>query len=346
MKVDGHISGPRRVSRRLDVADRPPDWKPGDVRRDVRPSAAAVAGQLDKTVVCAGPDTALFYGGFSDGEDDTTVFDGEVVRGEPSRRSQFRGIVGRQIGTDQGPAPAGVGRHVDILAAHVNPVMVMGRNMDREGPVEPVFDGLRRRAVERFGPRLDTADVACFIIRPLEVRVIASAPDDGRIDRINDHVAAFAAGRGFPERPRRGPILPPRVAAARAFIGHPVLPSSVDAVRNLVIHRNVVHLGDGEIEPPPGPAPIEGDRGSAVVADHEPVRVRRVGPEIMGIAAPGNDLIRITAVERPAHGVRGEIDLVRISGIHEEPGRVVRAFVEEAGIARQPPILAIVVRPP
>ena len=165
-----------------------------------------------------------------------------------------------------------------------------GEMCDRERPVETVLDRGRVRTVERFRPDVDGVDVAGPVIDPLEVGVVASAPDDVRVDRVGDDEAAFAAGRRLPERARRGAQPLPGRRRARALIGVAVLHAAVDVIGNLVVHRDMVHLGDRQVDPPPGLAPVERDRAppSSLIMN----RSGFVGSAHMSwvVAAPGDDL--------------------------------------------------------
>ncbi len=138
--------------------------QPGQVLRDVGPGLAVVAGQLHQAVVGAGPDEAALPRRLGDAVDDAGVLDADVVRGETAGAAHPRAVVQRQVRTDDLPALPAVGRAVHVLAADVDGVAVVRRDLERRIPHEAVAQAVGR-AVRLVRPHLDVAELAPVSLR-------------------------------------------------------------------------------------------------------------------------------------------------------------------------------------
>src|SRR5690606_25960423 len=104
---------------------------------------------------------AGLMGRLAEGEDRAVAFRACVVAGDRAAGNlELLGVVAGQIRADRLPARAVVERAMDVLGAGVERVWVMGRPLDREGPLEAValHFGPRAHAV-RLRPNGDVADL-------------------------------------------------------------------------------------------------------------------------------------------------------------------------------------------
>ena len=157
MAVNGQVGGARVVARGLDVVHRTPLGKVRKIFRDVAPVFPAVARHLHQPVIGTHPDQARLFGRLRQRENHAGIFHADVVGSQPSGNLLTALVVARQVGTDDLPAIAAIGGDVHKLAAHVHLVVIVGRNGDREFPVEAVLHLRRRCAGHIIGPNLDLA---------------------------------------------------------------------------------------------------------------------------------------------------------------------------------------------
>src|SRR5260370_20744636 len=74
-------------------------------------------------------------------------------------------------------------------------------------------------------------------------------------------------------------------AVAGSAIGAAVLLVAIHEIRDLIVHRDVIHLGDRELDAVPGAAAIDRDADAAVVRDDHAIAVGRVDPHVVVVAA-------------------------------------------------------------
>ena len=141
MEVDGDVRRARLESRGLDAADGAERRQIRDVLRHVRPALAAVARHLNEAVVGAGPDHARLLRRLGNAVDDVEVLDTDVVGRESAGALLLALVVERQVRTDLLPALAAVGRLMDELAAGVDLVVIVRRDVERRVPDEAVSSG-------------------------------------------------------------------------------------------------------------------------------------------------------------------------------------------------------------
>ena len=81
--------------------------------------------RLHEPVVGPGPNHALLQGRFRDRKKNGGVCGSSVVQREPPRALLFGFVVRREIRAQHGPALATVRRHVDVLATHVDALVIV-----------------------------------------------------------------------------------------------------------------------------------------------------------------------------------------------------------------------------
>src|SRR5262249_41598303 len=141
----------------------------------------------------------------------------DVVRREAAGALLPALVVQRQIGAYLLPALAAVGRLMDVLAAGVDLVVIVRRDVERRVPHEAVLE-IRRHAVLVVGPHLDVAQRRRALVVAHEdaadaARARGGGPDDVGIARIRRRPAALAAADRVPH--------PARDAAAAATAAAP-----------------------------------------------------------------------------------------------------------------------------
>ncbi len=159
------------------------------------------------SIVGARPDQALLFRRLGQRENHAGIFHADVVGSEPSRNLLAAFVVACQVGTDDLPAIAAIGGHVHKLAAHVNSVVVVGRNGDGEFPIEAVLRLRRRRAGHIVGPHLDLAVLVRTLVKARyraadAARSGSRGPDDVVVNRIRHGEAALASGHRVPRAAR------------------------------------------------------------------------------------------------------------------------------------------------
>src|SRR5262249_21387101 len=150
-------------------------------------------------------------------------------------------VVGAEVRANHLPALAPVGRPVDVLAADIDGVVIVGRDRERHRPVEAVLQLGRGPTPCGLGPHLH----ATALPRP---RVVAdhdaadragsrsARPDDVAVGGVGRSPAALAAAHAVPQAardPKRGAEPDAALAAAavtRPAIGRPVLLVAEDVV--------------------------------------------------------------------------------------------------------------------
>ena len=257
-----------------------------------------------------------------------------VLGGEPARFLHPGGVGAREVGTDHAPAVPAVGGSVDVLAAGVDHVVVVRRNVDGEGPLEAVAHIGGRPALGVVRPHAHRAGDPGGELVPLEDALVAPRPDHVVGHRVGDGEPDLAAAYGAP-RPHRNRA-PGEGVGGPAGRG-PVLTVAVQVVGNLGVGVHMVHLGNGQERPVPVAPPVGGNAHPLVVADDHARGVVRVDPHVV-VVAPGDDLEGHAPVQR-ARVQRGhEVHLVgvvgrdrharvvertlrqRVIGVHHRPG--------------------------
>ena len=120
--------------------------------RDVAPGRAAVARDVHQPIVGAGPEDAALVRRLGEGEDRAVVLGAGIVLGDRAAgRAELAGIVARQVGADDLPAGALVGRAEDVVGRDIQHVGVVRRD-SRIGKVhwKRYFRSRRRRPMPTY----------------------------------------------------------------------------------------------------------------------------------------------------------------------------------------------------
>ena len=171
------------------------------------------------------------------------------------------------------------------------------------------------------------------------------------VGRIGRGEARLAAAHRLPHPPGD----PAQEEAARSAVARPasggtVLAVAHDVVRDRVVHRHVVHLGDRKLLAVPRLPSVAGDGDPAVAGDDLAVAVLRVDPHVVVVPhgtlqerrGRGGD----AAVQSGAVGRGQEVGFVGVVGVGLATGVVRRAARQVAVVAGQLPLAAAVVGAP
>ncbi len=344
--VEGDVAGPLVEVRGLDPAAPNSGGHALDVRPDVGPGDAAVAGELDVAVVGADPEEAGKLRRFRDGDDGAVGLGARDVGRHAAGRARpvgpvLRGVLGlvvhRQVGADDHPVVAPVGRPEQVVAAEVERLGIVRRKDDRRAPVEaegaavPLLPrgraarngrgrlgfGLGRRGLlvgrcrrEEFlvvedglRGRPDLLRLARLDVDPLDGAALALAVGGAPVGRIVLGMETVAAADVEPEVGQQLALAVRR----RAAPGPVVLEAAVDVIGVAHVGADGVELGHGQVvEEDPGLAVVVAERGAAVLADVETVLVGWVEPHGVEVGVEAADLVPgLAAVGRVAH-IRGQ----------------------------------------
>ena len=161
----------------------------------------------------------------------------------PPDRCIVRRIVTRQVRADPRPALAFVRRLPDVLRRDVEHVRIGRRVHDRERPLKPLDDVLRRIAHRVVGIRIDFPQLAGFPVEAGDQAAVAAGEEDVGVARIVGDVAALAAADRIED------AIGAAVAAARPagrLARHArravVLLRAADVIRNVGRRDHVVEL--------------------------------------------------------------------------------------------------------
>src|SRR5215471_14418768 len=160
VKIDSDVGRPCLVAGRFNIADGAPWRKSRNVPCDVGPVLSSVASHLNNAVVGARPDQAFLEARLGDSKHDAGVLHADVVSGQAAGESLLALVIVSQVGADDLPALARIGRLVNVLAAHVNLVVIVWRDCKRHGPNEPVLEVGCCPAAGLLWPDLDIPGLA------------------------------------------------------------------------------------------------------------------------------------------------------------------------------------------
>src|SRR5438093_1063137 len=184
---------------------------------------------------------------------------------------------------------------------------------------------------------------------PRNLVAVARRPDDVGIRGIGNGEARLAAAEAVLPR-----VAEPVEAGARAF-GRPrraahraiVLHVAVHEVRHLRVDRHVIHLPDRQRDALNAAAVLLCDAETRIVRDHEALRVLRIPPDVVVVAAPVDPLLeRAPAVGGlPERAVRDE-HFVLVHGRNGKMDVIAGAADQRALPVDDAPRTAAVVRAP
>ena len=347
VRVDGDVGGATAEMRRFDLRDHAPCRKTGHVLRDVVPLLAAVARVPDLAVVGAGPDQPFLHFGCRDREDHFRRELTQVVADDAARRDDAGGILRREIGADDAPALAAAVRVEDDVAAVVDVVVIERIDRQRRRPVAAVLRVLRRR-VQRDHPRRHRPRDLRAVVVPRHLVPVARGPDDVRIGRIGSGEARLAAAEPVIPQIAGAVVAGARTLRRDARPAHRpvVLHVRVDGVRHLVVDGHVIHLADRQLHTPVATAVLGRERDAGVVRDRETIRILRIPPDVVVVAAPVDAAERLAAVDRLEERAVGDQDLVCVGGRDGEVDVVAGAADQLARPVHHAPVRPAVVGSP
>jgi len=100
---------------------------------------------MQQAIVGSSPYNSFLDRRFRDSEQNASVLNRQVIERQTSGRSHLSGVIGTEVRADDLPAFASIVCDMHILASHVDFVVVMGRDVDGEGPIETVFHDCQLR---------------------------------------------------------------------------------------------------------------------------------------------------------------------------------------------------------
>src|SRR6185312_8596037 len=161
------------------------------------------------------------------------------------------------------PGLAAVGGLVHVLATHVDPVVVEGRDRERDGPIPAVLHVRRRPSVVHVRPYAHVPHLAVAHVHAGDHAFVASRPHNVGVGRIRGGEAAFASAYGLEVA---GCDAAAAAAAGERVAGPAeggsVLQVAENVVGDVVIGRDVIHLREGQAH--------MGEAAAAVQAHRQP----------------------------------------------------------------------------
>ncbi len=290
--VNGQVCRCCVVARGLDVVHRAPLGEVGKIFGDVGPGFSGVASDLHLAVVGAGPDQARLFRRLGQRENHAAIFHTDIVGREATRNLLAGFVIASKVGTDDLPTVAAIRGDVHKLAAHIDLVVVEGRDGDGKFPVEAVLHFRRRGAGNVIRPDLDFAVLVGALIetgyRATDAaRTGAGGPDDVVIHGIGHGEAALASSHRVP-RPARD-VVAQEAAELQAVAGaaprRAILPVAVNKVGDLVVDGDVIDLRDGQVNVVPGISTIDGNIHAAIVDHGHAIAIGGVDPHFVIVAA-------------------------------------------------------------
>src|SRR5262249_17098521 len=187
---------------------------------------------------------------------------------------------------------------MNVLAANIDFVVIVGRNRQRHCPDEAIFKIGRGPPARRLGPDLNVACLSGPEVVALDdsthaARSGGARPDDVIVFRIWCSPAALATGDRLPSPPgywrwSSGASPPSEPAGARIAgptIRRAVLLVAVHVVGNLIVDSDVVNLSDGKLDMFPGSAASNRYRHSTVICYSHPIGIDWVDPDVVIVSA-------------------------------------------------------------
>ena len=293
-------------------------------RGDLVPVPAAVAGDIDRTVVGAGPDNPGLQGGLAQGVDRRVdLFTGDVAGNGRAGDHLFVSLKGGQIGGDGLPGDALIAGAMHILRGVVHGVGIVGRHLYRRHAL---------KAIAQLAGVLAVAVGGAHVVAALRARALvehAEAPL--AVDEHGVGSAGFGhGGSGFTAAgfEQQGVGALHAVGQARgdrdgAVI---VLLSAVQPVGILVVDFDLIQLGRGLVKlRGPGRPAVVGHVGAAVVGLDKKPGIVGVDPHIVAVGVGRLQLFPgLSAIGGAQVIGRHHVDGVRIMGVRLYIGVVER----------------------
>ncbi len=282
MSVKGYIGCALSELRSRHPADVGALGNSGHLRDDIFPGLAAIAGDLDISVIGSGPQHLRGQRRFADGGDGRKFLNavmprkGLLVRGF-SEDLQFVAVrAGGQVAANTRPTIALIGGFEKIISRVINSFVVECGNRNRRIPLEAVV------RLAQLGFRLDRTLLSGAHVSPRQVAVLRLGVHNPRLDVVDLGVEPVSAVN---HRPVFVGDSIARSGLARPAPASVVLQSATNVVRLFIVQADFIKLsyGDGVLEVPALPvvvAPVN----SAVAAGNDVIRIRGINPHGVKVA--------------------------------------------------------------
>src|SRR6185295_8478194 len=180
---------------------------------------------------------------------------------------------------------------MNILTTDVQLVVIMRRDRERHGPNKSVFEIRGDRAIDLIRPNFNVTtltggQVEAFDDATDTSRSRRTRPDNVVVDRVRRGPTALTAAHRLPGTAWNLPAA--KAATARvawAAIRRIILLVTVDEIRNAVVHGDVIHLRNGQLNTVPGLAAGNRYRHAAIISHRHAVRVCWIDPHVVVVAA-------------------------------------------------------------
>src|SRR6266404_8933505 len=235
---------------------------------------------------------------------------------ENAQGRRYTRVFPGQVGTDDLPAHAGVGRPENHIRTQVEDVRVDGGEDQGSRPVEAIFSGAQHDGRNILGLTRD----------PVELCDLAPV-NDVRIDGVGCNVAVFLDTYGIPiAKADLSKVAAAGDAGAAAFL----LPS-IHPVRKLIVGDDVIELRSGLVVPrTPGGTMVDADGDALVAGQGDDLGVFRIDPYgVIVVAARGSldGSKAVARIGRPVGRGIGDKDRVAISRMDADACKVVAPSV-------------------
>src|SRR5690348_6906932 len=168
---------------------------------NVGPVLAAVAGNVDETVIAARPNQAFLDGRFRKSKNGVVILDAGVVLCERTAGGLLLAfVVAGEIAADGRPGHALVGGLKNSLAAVVESAGIVGRHHDGRGPLEAMLQVGVTGTHGIEGPGRNVLFLMIFLVEPGDQAVVGARIDNVGIPGIGNDEAGFAAADFVPIR--------------------------------------------------------------------------------------------------------------------------------------------------
>ena len=317
MVVDGHIHRGRVEPGRHHARDEPARREPGDAARDVRPRSAVVPRHLHVAVVGAGEVHPRLPGRLGEGDDGRPLRNAVVARNVDvgalhSHRGDGVAVrVAREVGTDDRPRVAAVGRLEHAVRRREQRAGIVRREHQRRVPVPAVRLAGIRRWRHVAGVRPDVLRFARDLVLAGDVTVLRLGVHNPRIAQVGNRDESVTALNLEPVVVHDALRVPRTARATPAVI---VLHAAADVVRRFHVEPDAVEQAYRQIrDEGPGSRPVIRNRDAAVVALDHVIGVRGIDPERVQIVV--NHQRRIGLPEAPAIHGHLEADATHVDAI-------------------------------
>ena len=312
--LDGNVGGACVCGRGFDHADGAPLGH--SFGRHIVPALAAILGDVNQTIVAAGPDQVFLGGTLHYRKDGVVHLDTGVVFGNGASGRLLLGfVVAREVGGNHAPAHTLIGGLEKNFPSVIKSVRIVSREHDRFGPLETVLQISHPPADHVARPRIDRLRLLGVMIVAGNVSAIRTGINDLGVLGIGSDIAAFTAADLV------------KVALIDAAAGTRrgnrdrgiILLRSVQPVGKSVVGSDVVELRRWlVVERGPTGAAVGGNGCPAVVAVDQTPRIVGINPEAMVITMRRVDGVEsLSAIDRSVRACVQDVNHIGILGIGE-----------------------------